>query len=94
MPRSIRFGLFMLAALGSLSVVTAAPVQAQSAAERRDAVEMRKHEKQDRLHEAEEKDKAARAAAKRKKDEYGKQADAQKLHLLKRRSFMKKCIAG
>jgi hypothetical protein len=33
-------------------------------------------------------------ARKRKKAECGKQAKAQKLHLLKRRNFIKKCMAG
>lgn len=64
----------------------------EKAAERRKAIEDRKRAKQERLKEAERKDIARMEARKHKKDACSKQAKAQKLHLLKRRKFMKKCM--
>jgi hypothetical protein len=65
----------------------------QKAAERRKGIENRKRAKQERLKEAEKRDIAAMKVRKRKKDACSKQAKTQKLHLLKRQRFMKKCMA-
>jgi hypothetical protein len=66
----------------------------ETAAERRKAAEEKERVWQERAKAMEQTNYEAIEARKRKRTECGKQAKQQKLHLLKRRSFMKKCMAG
>jgi hypothetical protein len=66
----------------------------ESAGARRKAIEDQERRRQERVKEAERKQIATMEARNRKKAECSRQAKARKLHLLKRRSFMKKCMAG
>jgi len=109
MPASFRLSLAIMVVIGSLMIGSlggASIAVAQSpdsgakksmnetAAERRNAIEEKKRLRQEHLKEVEKKDIEAMEIRKRKKTECGKQAKQQKLHFLKRRSFMKKCMAG
>ena len=107
MRTSFRLLLSVLAVCCSLSVANIACAQTASSdgatakkslketsAARRKANEEKNRQQQERIEERHKKDIAVMEARKRKKAECGKQAKARKLHLLKRRSFMKKCMAG
>jgi uncharacterized membrane protein len=66
----------------------------ESAAGRRNAAEEKERLRQERAKAMEQKDYETMEARKRKRTECGKQAKQQGLHLLKRRGFIKKCMAG
>lgn len=107
MKTSFRLLLSVLAVGGSLAVANIAYAQTTSSggtaakkslketsAARRNAGEAKSRQQQERVKERDKKDIAVMEARKRKKADCSKQAKAKKLHLLKRRSFMKKCMAG
>jgi hypothetical protein len=107
MKTSFRLLLSVLAVGGSLAVANIAYAQTTSSggtaakkslketsAARRNAGEEKSRQQQERVKERDKKDIAVMEARKRKKADCSKQAKAKKLHLLKRRSFMKKCMAG
>lgn len=105
MPAFFRLPLAIMVVIGSLAGASIAAAQTpepgmakksmnESAAARRKASEEKERVRQERAKAMEQKNFEAMEARKRKKTECGKQAKQQKLHLLKRRSFMKKCMAG
>ena len=106
MFRSFRNYFFAGAVIASM-IAVAPPVLAQSSGaasapkktfressrEKREQLEQQQREKRARIKAKQEADWRAAMATKRKRDACKKQAKAQQLHLLKRRRFLKKCMA-